>query len=57
MHSLSTKIFPKTKRGGAKNGHLYIKQTITYSYNFLHLKREHNNYSTKAVLFNKNQYL
>ena len=30
MHSLSTKIFPKTKRGGAKNGqiNLYVLCTL-----------------------------
>ena len=34
MHSLSTKIFPKTKRGGAKNGLTYY---ITYHFNRLTL--------------------
>ena len=33
MHSLSTKIFPKTKRGGAKNGQspLLIRSEIEIS--------------------------
>ena len=34
MHSLSTKIFPKTKRGGAKSGLTYY---ITYHFNRLTL--------------------
>ena len=37
MHSLSTKIFPKTKRGGAKNGPVNVIYSNDENNKYLHI--------------------